>query len=98
MRKSCRLQKIVAKQLLVILPQIGFSTTENKPSKASTKALSFDFTLPAFLTTRPRYYQERRLSSLGLDPVETDEELDSLRAVGDKEANKLFSFEDESSL
>lgn len=28
------------------------------------------------------YYQQRRLNSLGLQPIETDEELDALRAAG----------------
>ena len=28
------------------------------------------------------YYQERRLASLGLNPVETEDELESLRAGG----------------
>ncbi len=36
------------------------------------------------------YYQERRLSALGLNPVETEEELDALRAVGDRAAGRRF--------
>lgn len=28
------------------------------------------------------YYQERRLNALGLNPVETDEELEALKAAG----------------
>lgn len=28
------------------------------------------------------YYQDRRLASLGLTPIETEEELDALRAAG----------------
>jgi hypothetical protein len=36
------------------------------------------------------FYQERRLAGLGLNPVETKEELDALRAVGDRAAGRRF--------
>jgi hypothetical protein len=36
------------------------------------------------------YYQERRLAGLGLNPVESEAELDALRAVGDRAAGRRF--------
>ena len=40
------------------------------------------------------YYQERRLGALGLNPVETEEELDALRAVGDRAGGRRYGSQD----
>ena len=43
---------------------------------------------------QPRYYQERRLASMGLNPIETDEELEALRAVGDRAGGRRYGSDD----
>ena len=40
------------------------------------------------------YYQERRLSAMGLQPIETEEELDALRAVGDRAGGRRYGAND----
>ena len=40
------------------------------------------------------YYQERRLSTLGLDPIETAEEIEQLRAVGDRAGGRRYGADD----
>lgn len=55
---------------------------ERRALQAASRAVA---TLLASLSGL-EYYQGRRLAALGLNPVETEEELDSLRAVGGERA------------
>ena len=44
--------------------------------------------------TNLEYYQERRLSAMGLQPIETEDELDALRAVGDRAGGRRYGAND----